>query len=111
MLYPVVQASPPKSLHIFELYFYISFMNQLCLISKSSEVYPEVVDCRWCVTDIKNLKVKRTRNFRHVRIAVCIIPYIMYGGLYYLICGLVVVVWKGPCPPLYSLGDRFTWKF
>jgi hypothetical protein len=48
--------------------------------------YPEVVDCRWGVIEIRNLKVQGTRNFRQVRAAICVIPYILCGGLYCLRC-------------------------
>jgi hypothetical protein len=75
-----------------------------CLTSKATEGYPEVVDCRWGVAEIRNSKVQGTQNFRQVRTAVCIMPYVLCGGLYCLRCVLFGV----PCPPLCSLGDRVT---
>jgi hypothetical protein len=53
-----------------------------CLISKSTEGYPEVVDCRWGVAEIRNSKVQEIRNFRQVRATESVIPYVLWGGLY-----------------------------
>ena len=54
-----------------------------------------------------NLMVQGTQRFRQVRVASCIIPYVMCGGLYCLRCRCVS---RGPCPPLYIRGNRVTWK-
>jgi hypothetical protein len=56
---------------------------------------------RWLgVAKISNTKVQGTQNFRQVRAAVCVIPYILCGGLYCLRCILQVMIWKGCLPSL-----------
>jgi hypothetical protein len=48
-------------------------------------------------------------GFRQVQAAICVMPYVLYDGLYCLDVDLVILVFKGgPCPPLYIWGDRVT---
>jgi hypothetical protein len=54
--------------------------------------------------------VKATQGFRQVRVASCVIPYVMCGGLYWLRDEWESLRWRGPCPPLYTLGRRVTWN-
>ena len=51
--------------------------------------------------------VRGTQNFRQVRAMRCVIPY---GLLVVCIALDEVLFWRDPCLPLYSLGDRVTWK-
>ena len=43
----------------------------------------------------------RNTQFRQVRAAMCVIPYVMY-----VMCSLFdcMIVWRGPCPALYCTG-------
>jgi hypothetical protein len=48
-------------------------------------------------------------RFRLVQAAICVMPYILYDGLYCLEVDLVISRFeRGPCPPLYIRGDRVT---
>jgi hypothetical protein len=48
-------------------------------------------------------------RFRQVQAAICVMPYILYDGLYCLEVDLVISRFeRGPCPPLYIRGDRVT---
>jgi hypothetical protein len=48
-------------------------------------------------------------RFRQVQAAICVMPYVLYDGLYCLEVDLVIFYFqRGPCPPLYIRGDRVT---
>jgi hypothetical protein len=48
-------------------------------------------------------------RFRQVQAAICVMPYVLYDGLYYLDVDPVIFCFeRGPCPPLYIRGDRVT---
>jgi hypothetical protein len=51
----------------------------------------------------QELEGARNTKLRQVQAARCVIPYVLYGGLYCLRCRMI---WRscferGPCPPLY----------
>jgi len=53
-----------------------------------------------------NSMVQGTQRFRQVRAASCVIPYVLCGGLYWIMC-----CFEEYLPALiYIRGDRFTWK-
>jgi hypothetical protein len=47
-------------------------------------------------------------RFRQVRAAICVIPYVLYGGLYCLTCRLMCIVplERVPAHPYILLGDK-----
>jgi hypothetical protein len=48
-------------------------------------------------------------RFRQVQAAICVMPYVLYDGLYCLGVDLVIFCFEGgPYPPLYIRGDRVT---
>jgi hypothetical protein len=48
-------------------------------------------------------------RFRQVQAAICVMPYVLYDGLYCLDVDLVILCFEGgPCPPLCIRGDRVT---
>jgi hypothetical protein len=51
--------------------------------------------------------VDNTR-FRQVQAAICVMPYVLYDGLYCLNVDLVILDLRGSLPPLYIWGDRVT---
>ena len=85
-----------------------------CLAAKLSEVYPEKIDCRQGLTGIRTRRCKEHKDLdrfrppehnilRHVWLFVLPLGSIDDRDVYR-------VFWRGPCLPLYILGDRFTWK-
>ena len=53
------------------------------------------------------LMVQGTQSLRQIRTTRCVIPYVLC-----IVCIAldVVMLRRGLCPPLYGMGDRFTWK-
>jgi hypothetical protein len=47
-------------------------------------------------------------RFRQVQATICVMPYVLYDGLYCLDVDLVILVLKGSLPALYTRGDRVT---
>jgi hypothetical protein len=46
-------------------------------------------------------------RFRQVQAAICVMPYVLYDGLYYLEVDLEISCFeRGPCPPLYIRGGQ-----
>ena len=85
-----------------------------CFTAKPTEGYPEVVDCRqglakirtqWCKKhrDLDRFRPPERNTLRPVWLFVLPLGLIDDRDVYH-------VFWRGPCPPLYSLGDRVTWK-
>jgi hypothetical protein len=46
-------------------------------------------------------------RFRQVQAAICVMPYVLYDGLYCLGVDLVILCFeRGPRPPLYIRGEQ-----
>jgi hypothetical protein len=45
-------------------------------------------------------------RFRQVQAAICVVPYVLYNGLYCLDVDLVILVLKGSLPPLIYTGGQ-----
>jgi hypothetical protein len=75
---------------------------------------------RFWVTMRRDQELEGADNtrFRQVQAAICVMPYVLYDGLYCLDVDLVILVLRGslpaliykggPCPPLYMREDRVT---
>jgi hypothetical protein len=66
---------------------------------------PKVVGFGLGCAEIRNSKVQSDTRFRQVQAAICVMPYVLYDGLY---CLDVELNRERPCPPLYNPGGRVT---
>jgi hypothetical protein len=59
--------------------------------------------------EIRNSKEQTTQDLDRFRPQICVMPYVLYDGLYCLDVDLVILCSeRGPCPPLYIREDRVT---
>jgi hypothetical protein len=70
---------------------------------------PRVVGCGLGCAEIRNWKVQTTQDLDRFRLQICVMPYVLYDGLYCLDVDLVIFYFeRGPCSSLYIRGDRVT---
>jgi hypothetical protein len=72
-----------------------------------TEGYTQGGKFTWGDAEIRNSKVQGTQDFRQVRAARCVIPFVLYGGLYSLGCRMRY--FEGVPAPLYIREVRVIW--